>query len=439
MSIKRQTVLQPKAAIRLNQLPPTPNNSNPEKVSTKASIPIDISQDELPEDLWQICCQISQIRSNDIVSSSSPNDDTCQGNRTQLLRLALKELIGGVHELHLPAIIPFVAETTTATAAAITSTTTGHKSTSDSLISQFISAIPALCRKVCEKVDTTILINNLFPDASIFGTTRELGTIMTWWACLVDDLIEALEDDVYHEAVDYIRKLLNGTITDLAPECHQSVKIVFTVSQAFLECVNAARFFPLVNGKIQETKEKKWRASFFKTLQEFLTAFDAERPATSKILTLQQWMKIRVTTIGARPFMVLARASLKLPTNLSNHGFLLRNRVLRKPVTPNPLEQMEILVQLIMGMENDIFGWEKDHKLDNQLSAIEIPLSQGMNAQQAFTSALQVHNGLVGQLLAVCQYKETNSTKLDTYQKILLGFPYALAAWTSGAKRYQVR
>ena len=137
-----------------------------------------------------------------------------------------------------------------------------------------------------------------------------------------------------------------------------------------------------------------------------------------------------LTVREARPFMVLARAALGLPCDLGTG-----------PDSSSTvwLSQVQYLVQAILGLQNDILGWEKDFQTGNQLNAIQVLIRDGTPASTAFQHVLHTHNQLV-RVLVGCQAPpgalyEQSSWK--TYLNVIFGFGSAMAEWMLSSRRYQ--
>ncbi|TKA79209.1 hypothetical protein B0A55_03955 [Friedmanniomyces simplex] len=106
---------------------------------------------------------------------------------------------------------------------------------------------------------------------------------------------------------------------------------------------------------------------------------------------MHEWMAQRTITISTRPFMVLFRESFGLPTDLA------RPLASDSPV----LGQLQLLLQAMLGLENDILGWAKDDKEGNPLNAVEVLLSLGVPRLQAFHAVLDAHNDLMHLYIAL--------------------------------------
>jgi hypothetical protein len=156
------------------------------------------------------------------------------------------------------------------------------------------------------------------------------------------------------------------------------------------------------------------------------------------------------------------------------------------------LQKVECLLQLIMGLQNDIIGmaskvwsvrvtnramtgWEKDFKTENQLSAIQVLIQHGAKPQEAMAEVISIHNKLVGHCLhraatawarsflfsqdtkltstkpslsrkasriSIFRYSSRSATEKNTdenvckYLNLILGFANGMAVWMAVSKRY---
>lgn len=142
--------------------------------------------------------------------------------------------------------------------------------------------------------------------------------------------------------------------------------------------------------------------------------------------------------------MVLARASLGLPCNLS---------IGRNGQPDAWLSHLQTLVQGMLGLQNDILGWEQDVHMGNRLNAIQVLIRDGMSASTAFHSVLRFHNELV-RVLAVQRFRLGCSTSRcctfnkttvqtrpawDIYVDMIVGFGNAMVNWMLSSGRYQLQ
>jgi Terpene synthase family 2, C-terminal metal binding len=196
-------------------------------------------------------------------------------------------------------------------------------------------------------------------------------------------------------------------------------KIVIT---AFHHAVSTTTLFP------SNPENEIWKIHFWHEVKTVVRALQDEKPLRGRDFSMNEWMRLRILTISARPFMVLARASAGLPTDLND-------------ITTSPrINQMQILVQSITGIQNDLLGWQKDHIEKNPMCVVEILIRDGMPHREAFEATLATHNDVVRALLNFAELGPCDE-KLEgwsAYVQILVGFCHAMATWMLESKRYQV-
>jgi len=156
-----------------------------------------------------------------------------------------------------------------------------------------------------------------------------------------------------------------------------------------------------------------------------MLAFELERPLmkAGRAVELEAWMKLRIVTISARIFMVLAKASLNIPGGMSPLG---------NPFSPNyqkfsgkpsdgetGLVSLETTLQCILGLQNDILGWEKDHCDKLNLNCVQILLGKqklptDSDCAFALDTAIDAHNKLVVSAINRASYLLTLSGNSPT-------------------------
>jgi len=145
---------------------------------------------------------------------------------------------------------------------------------------------------------------------------------------------------------------------------------------------------------------------------------------------MRDWLQLRFITISAWPFMVLIRASLGLPTTLDI------------AISPR-IKQIQILVQAVMGLQNDLLGWQKDHTQGNPLNAVEILIRQGFLEEEAFVEVLSAHNDIIHSLLYLSAFKsfsvelEFQENPWPRYIRTIVSFCEAMAEWMLSSRRYR--
>ncbi|KAK6355922.1 hypothetical protein TWF718_000300 [Orbilia javanica] len=293
----------------------------------------------------------------------------------------------------------------------------------------FISMLPFGTDKISRKANPSGLVFRLLPSPIIQPAARYLGAAFWLWLCAIDDQIEELGQRDFEEAIEEIKRVFTSQ-EPLNPDSR-----VTQTSFALRDLVRQTELKP-ANG-IEAENQDTWRHSFLDAIMEILYAFEGERPLLNQFkkaedhVKLADWMVLRVVTISARPFMVLARASLGLQPGLSQAGNTAKGISLDTPTrrgrsdsartfTPDleweeEISRLEVLAQCAMGLENDILGWEKDHAEENILNSVEILFQTYQHRQSAMREMVLMHNYTVNQLctqadILLPKYSMENST-----------------------------
>ncbi|KAF3932048.1 hypothetical protein ABW20_dc0104722 [Dactylellina cionopaga] len=287
----------------------------------------------------------------------------------------------------------------------------------------FISMLPFGTDKISRKANPSNLVFRLLPSPATPPAARYLGAAFWLWLCAIDDHIEQLDQNDFELAIEEIKMVFNYQDLHL-PDTRSRVA---QTSFALRDLVEQTE---LKTASVINVDEKAWRRSFLDVIMEILYAFEGERPLLDQFkkgeenVKLADWMVLRLVTISARPFMVLARASLGLQPNLSPFGNTIRSTVSGLPTrrqrsdsaqtfTPDleweeDISRLEVLAQCAMGLENDILGWEKDHTERNILNSVEILFQTYQHRQSAMREMVLIHNYTVNQL---CLLGETILSK----------------------------
>ncbi len=105
-------------------------------------------------------------------------------------------------------------------------------------------------------------------------------------------------------------------------------------------------------------------------------------------------------------------------------------------------------VQAVLGLQNDIVGWEKDRQTNNQLNSVQVLIRDGIPAEVALAQVIQWHNQLVTGLVMEVAFRAVGPHGgLDVrdgmqhdnwvlYCRIVVGFVNAMAEWMLSSKRY---
>ena len=199
-----------------------------------------------------------------------------------------------------------------------------------------------------------------------------------------------------------------------------------SIITAFHNAVSTTSLFHIDGGG--STVTEAWKVDFWLEVLSVIKALQAEKLLHGRKFRMADWLRLRIVTISARPFMVLVRASLGLPSNL-------------KDVISPYISWMQVLVQSILGLQNDLLGWQKDHLEGNTLNAVEVLIRDGMPNENAFSETLKAHNAMVRSLLVLTEqylanYTGTIQGSVSTYIKIIVSFCPAMAGWMDSSMRY---
>ncbi|KAI5840521.1 hypothetical protein DFP73DRAFT_633880 [Morchella snyderi] len=341
--------------------------------------------------------------------------------------------------------------------------------------SSFISMLPESCRAISRKASPLGLVSMLFPYGKTEENMRYVACCFWIWLCIVDDLTEHLVGEEWEQTEHDIMVIFNTPRDSM--DClsyFNKDSDAVKVSHALRTVIDATSIY-YQSGVVSAP----WKVAFNNAVKEVIAGFRAERPLLSADrIELSDWMPVRMVTISVRPFMILAKASLNLDLTMSNFG-----NPLREDQTPASnhrrgydatLAKVERLLQLIMGLQNDILGWEKDFTLSNPLNAIQILILHGATPTTAFADVVETHNELVRQLF---HYGErawiesltagddtgvpggatvrTNCSSFMTpapaprqrlmpdedvqsYLELIMGFANGMACWMAVSRRYAV-
>ncbi|KAI9734611.1 MAG: hypothetical protein M1834_002212 [Cirrosporium novae-zelandiae] len=190
---------------------------------------------------------------------------------------------------------------------------------------------------------------------------------------------------------------------------------------------------------MQETQSLSWKDVFLSEVQDVVMALSAEKELKRGQFELKEWLELRPVTISARPLMVLVRADLGLDPRLEMEPKCVPN-------TPDgSMSQLQFTVACVLGFQNDLLGWEKDHSSGNELNTAEVLIRDGYDMHTAVQALLDAHNHLVVQIQemsdAVSSNLETCGNDMMAWQKymdVIVGFGHGMADWMLSSDRYQI-
>ena len=149
--------------------------------------------------------------------------------------------------------------------------------------------------------------------------------------------------------------------------------------------------------------------------------YEASTAPSSTLYTFIKTQSLYIYTHSiARPLLVLLQASFGLPAS-------------SRTLTTGPLENLP----LILGLQNDLLGFDKDFATGNPLSAVQLLIRDGMDKKKALVRIVGHHNRLVTEMMAeVDRFEGTDAGR--GYVTAACGWPTAMAKWMLSCQRYKV-
>ncbi|CAG8978274.1 hypothetical protein HYALB_00010226 [Hymenoscyphus albidus] len=312
---------------------------------------------------------------------------------------------------------------------------------SDFEASAFMAFMPTWAHKIIKKANPEDLAQRMLPEGVLPSGARFVLACFWAFLCAID------APYVLTTPLDITE---DGACSDCIDTCIESFASATTLQELSLKIKNIWSRSEAENPKLKDTKivitafhhavcstqlfpenpneNEEWKLHFWHEVGVVVKALQDEKPLHGRRFAMSEWIRLRILTISARPFIVVARAGLGLPTSLPNI-YRVSSRI----------SQMEVLTQSILGLQNDLLGWQKDHIEGNPMCCVEILIRNGMGLKEAFAETLGAHNELVRALLAFAELGGTMNGASDdwtTYVKVLVSFCNAMAMWMMVSKRY---
>ncbi|KAK3661715.1 hypothetical protein LTR56_000204 [Elasticomyces elasticus] len=329
----------------------------------------------------------------------------------------------------LPAACGNIATTTT------TTTTASHllnNTAVQTFVADFTTRLPPCTRRVSKAANPWMFVDLFLPPDQCTPIVRVLGASFWIWLCIVDDLTE--EGDEAGD-LDACLRVLAKSPFDVGSACQVEARTpALEVMEAFRNVVRTVRTdddLMLVILDEDECVEDEWKLHLWAEVHTVCQALKAEQSLRGRKISMREWMAQRIITISTRPFMVLFRAQLGLPTDLT----------VTLASGSEKLVQLQLLLQAVLGLENDILGWEKDHQEQNPLNAIEVLISGGEHKSEAFHKVLHAHNDLMRvylSLAAEClaEIEGPEMAQARRYLACMVSCGHAMAEWMMSCGRY---
>lgn len=92
---------------------------------------------------------------------------------------------------------------------------------------------------------------------------------------------------------------------------------------------------------------------------------------------------------------------------------------------------------MILGLQNDVLGFDKDFASGNPLSALQLLIWDGMNGKKALLRLVNHHNQLVTEMIREAEELDGADAAKD-YVSAAATWPHAMAVWMISCERYKV-
>ncbi|KAH0542451.1 hypothetical protein FGG08_003122 [Glutinoglossum americanum] len=299
----------------------------------------------------------------------------------------------------------------------------------------FVRELPTFVQDIVNSANPEGLVGRMLPLELVPPGARYIAACFWAWVCAIDDLTE--DSNSFGSLEQCVVSLSKTPYAPLSPGNSECMRVM----NAFHHAVSTTTLRS-VRGNSNAVVAESWKSHFWREILTVVKALQAEGSLRGRNFSMREWMDIRLLTISARPFMVLVRASLDLPCNL-DYGTDRTN--------DDRIHQVQTLVQAVLGLQNDILGWEKDHQTKNPLNAVEVLIRDGAEAKDAFCEVLQSHNHLMNALLQVARQIVPSSAEMhspgsvarEAYLfatlanlRVTVGFGSAMAEWMLSSRRY---
>lgn len=158
---------------------------------------------------------------------------------------------------------------------------------------------------------------------------------------------------------------------------------------------------------------------FFATPEDFFVQFPTCTLPSPSLSSIQPKL-IHIYSSTARPLLVILGASCGLS-------------ITSDTLTTGPL----VNLPLILGLQNDILGFDKDHIVDNPLSAVQLLIRDGWTKKKALMRIVSVHNRLMKEMVLAGNLFRGSKAE-EQYVRMAASWPNAMTEWMLSCERYKV-
>ncbi|CAD6572154.1 MAG: hypothetical protein ASARMPREDX12_004970 [Alectoria sarmentosa] len=347
---------------------------------TISSASCSLLQTQTDEDDY-LARQVQEIYKPSLYASPSPH---CG----QLTRMSVcSEVLGQKYGLTLP--VPLDSAPVTG----------DSRSTID--LSAFLDDLPSLVEPIIKKTSPETLVERMFPALTSHPGARYLAACFWCWLCILDvDLTEGKDTTI---ALQQCIVVLCLSPYDQTPLCPLVSRLMGGLRHA-VQMVSIAKPNSVHGADIIF---EPWKTVFWFEVQAVARALLGENDLEDAKFTMIQWLDLRVVTISARPLLVLLGASCGLS-------------VTSDTLTAGPLANLS----LILGLENDVLGFDKDHTAKNPLSAVQLLIRDGWTTKRSLLRMAHYHDSLVKELvMARNQFRGSDAVRLIQIPTLITTHP----------------
>ena len=281
----------------------------------------------------------------------------------------------------------------------------------------------------------------------------------------VTDLTENKDTRI---ALENIISILSGSPYDPLP----ASPLALSLMGAFHGAVQAATIHDANPARPVNPIREPWKEVFWSEVATVARALLAEQDLDEKRFTMQEWLDLRVVTIsGSLPISLILFSSIVLRCRPSARRivftmpafspspqdlFLTIHHILTHIHHP-PARPLLVLLQasfnlpatsatlvaaplrhlpLILGLQNDILGFDKDSVSGNALSAVQLLIRDGVEKKKALLRVVGLHNGLVAEMMSEAEGFGGDEAERK-YVAAASAWPNAMARWMVGCERYR--
>ncbi|KAF6240471.1 hypothetical protein HO173_001139 [Letharia columbiana] len=279
-------------------------------------------------------------------------------------------------------------------------------------LTRFLAGLPGIAAPTIKKTNPEDLVGRMFPPWATSCGARHVAACFWSWLCVLDDLTENKDTRI---ALENIVSILSRSPYDPLPSSPLAVSLMGAFHSA-VQTASITNQNPL--DPVDPIREP-WKEVFWSEVATVARALLAEQDLDDQKFTMQEWLDLRVLTISARPLLVLLQASFGLPASSG-------------PLVIGPLKNLP----LILGLQNDILGFDKDFSSGNPLSAVQLLIRDGMDKKNALLRIVGLHNRLVMEMTVDAEDFDGTDQERD-FVTAASRWPNAMALWMVSCERYK--